>query len=86
MNLETSQYPRGVRDLNPARKVGFFFPATVDGLTNYVIRHHFLIGKCDIIAMPPSPRRCTGVANPFSGAPGRVPHKLDGTRILKLKL
>jgi hypothetical protein len=37
--------PRGFRDLNPTRKVGFFFSAIVDGLTNYVIRHLFLIRK-----------------------------------------
>ena len=36
---------RGFRDLNPTRKVGFFFSAYVDGLTNYVIRHSFLIRK-----------------------------------------
>ena len=45
--------PRGFQDLNLARKVGIFFPAFVDGLTIYVIRHHILIWKYDITAVPP---------------------------------
>ena len=42
---QTWLYPRGYRDLNPTRKVGFFFSANVGGLTDYVIRHHFLIRR-----------------------------------------
>ena len=46
---------RGYLDLKPTHKVGFFFSAIVDGLTNYVIRHPILIRKYDIIAVPPFP-------------------------------
>ena len=46
---------KGYLDLKLTHKVGFFFSAIVDGLTNYVIRHPILIRKYDIIAMPPFP-------------------------------
>jgi hypothetical protein len=34
-----SLFPRGFRNVKPTRKVGFFFSANIDGLTDYVIRH-----------------------------------------------
>ena len=72
--------PRGFRDLNPARKVGLFFSAFVDGLSNYVIRHPIQIWKYDIIAMP-FPETMHKRREPMFWAPGRVLHKLDDTRI-----
>ena len=48
-------WTRGYLDLKPTHKVGFFFSAIVDGLTNYVIMHPILIKKYDIITVPPFP-------------------------------
>ena len=36
---------KGVPESEPDTEVGFFFLANVGGLTNYIIRHHFLIRK-----------------------------------------
>ena len=69
---------RGFWDLNPARKVRFFFPAFVHGLTNYVIRHHILIRKYDIFAMPLFPKMHH---KPIFWAPSQVLHKLDDNEI-----
>jgi hypothetical protein len=45
-NIQQQPFPpRGYRNLNQTRNVGFFFPADVNGLTDYVIRHHCLIRK-----------------------------------------
>ena len=36
---------KGYQDLNPTHEIKFFFPANLDGLINFVIRHHCLIRK-----------------------------------------
>ena len=76
-----THWTRGFWDLNTAHKVGFFFSAFVNRLTNYVIRYHILIRKYDIIAMPPFPKMMHKHCKPIFWAPGWVLHKLDDTRI-----
>ena len=71
-----------VWDLNSAHKARFFFfSATVDGLTDYIIRHHFLKEKYDIIAMPPFLEKMHRHRKPIFWVPGQVLGRLGGTRI-----
>ena len=74
-------HARVVRDLNLACMVGSFFSATVNGLTDYVIKHHFLKGKYDIITMPPFLEKMHRYCKPFFWVPGQVLGRLGCTRI-----
>jgi len=51
------------------------------GGSGIVIRHHILIRKYDIIAVPPFPETMHKRRKPIFWAPGRVLHKLDDTRM-----
>ena len=58
-----------------------FFSATVNGLTYYIIRHHFLKWKYDIIAMPPFINKMHRSCKPTFWVPCQVLGRLGGTRI-----
>ena len=68
------------REILGSNIYGDYQGSSVDGLTDYIIRHHFLKGKYDIITVPPSLEKMHRCRKPFSG-PGQVLGRLGDTEI-----